>query len=286
MTVLLTCPHCGFSKEVPAKDIPSGARQVICPRCRQRFPLSGTEAPEAFSVLSPDAPAEGGGAVPGGADLDGRRGTPWEDRADTGFWRGFFRTVGSVLFSPTTLFRSLSYRGGIGEPLAFGLLAGSVGCMVGLFWQFLLAAAGLFSFGAFLNGQALGPFTALVIFVIIMALLPLFVALGIFVHASVMHLLLRLVRGGTHGFEGTFRVISYSQAAHLWALVPFVGGWVGGLWLIIVQVIGLREVHETTYLRIFFAFLIPVAVLAALAAAILIPLFYLVLREPLNRIWS
>ncbi len=37
--VTITCPYCGFSKEVDRGGIPPGAATATCPRCRQGFPL-------------------------------------------------------------------------------------------------------------------------------------------------------------------------------------------------------------------------------------------------------
>lgn len=34
----IACPHCNYSREVPLARIPAAAFQVICPKCRQRFP--------------------------------------------------------------------------------------------------------------------------------------------------------------------------------------------------------------------------------------------------------
>ncbi len=37
--IALTCPQCGFSRDVPREKIPASARQVNCPRCGEKFPL-------------------------------------------------------------------------------------------------------------------------------------------------------------------------------------------------------------------------------------------------------
>jgi len=34
----LTCPHCGFTRQVPAEKIPENSLRVTCPRCRESFP--------------------------------------------------------------------------------------------------------------------------------------------------------------------------------------------------------------------------------------------------------
>ena len=46
--IKLSCPYCGFSKEVPPEGIPEGIKRVACPKCRQKFPLEkATPAPSA-----------------------------------------------------------------------------------------------------------------------------------------------------------------------------------------------------------------------------------------------
>lgn len=49
----LTCPHCGFSKEIDPARIPAGMTRVICPRCKEPFPR-----PEAPAESAPDFVAE------------------------------------------------------------------------------------------------------------------------------------------------------------------------------------------------------------------------------------
>ncbi len=41
--MLLTCPHCSFSREIDGARIPATARRATCPRCGQRFVLAETE---------------------------------------------------------------------------------------------------------------------------------------------------------------------------------------------------------------------------------------------------
>ncbi|MFK5927234.1 MAG: RDD family protein [Desulfuromusa sp.] len=35
----ITCPHCGFSKEINQEQLPADASRVNCPKCKQSFPL-------------------------------------------------------------------------------------------------------------------------------------------------------------------------------------------------------------------------------------------------------
>jgi predicted Zn finger-like uncharacterized protein len=38
--MIITCPHCNFSKDIAEEDIPENASRVNCPRCGQSFPLT------------------------------------------------------------------------------------------------------------------------------------------------------------------------------------------------------------------------------------------------------
>jgi hypothetical protein len=159
----------------------------------------------------------------GSGKRSGRQGAPWERRSNVGLWQGIYQTIKAVLFSPEALFSTMTFNGGIREPLAFGLLIGSLGGMFGLFWHFLMLTGGLISFSESIPGQ----FTMAFIFLLVMVMVPFFVTLGI----------------------------------------PLIGGWIGGIWQLIVQIIGLRVIHETSYLRVIFAFLIPVLLILLLAIA-------------------
>ncbi len=40
----LTCPHCGFSKQIDRAQLPPDATKVNCPKCKQSFPLQQPDA--------------------------------------------------------------------------------------------------------------------------------------------------------------------------------------------------------------------------------------------------
>jgi len=64
--------------------------------------------------------------------------------------------------------------------------------------------------------------------------------------------------------------VSYSQATHLWALIPFVGSLLAGMWFIVVQVISVREMHGVSYTKVMLALLIPFIIMTVPIAAVLI----------------
>ncbi len=63
----IVCPECGFRKDVPKNQIPEGATQASCPKCRQSFllngvtladspsPVTGQPTPPRLSLLPPEA---------------------------------------------------------------------------------------------------------------------------------------------------------------------------------------------------------------------------------------
>jgi hypothetical protein len=242
MMVEITCPRCNYSRPVPLEDIPRGIKWVRCPRCGNRFEYQKKEE----DIKTGD-----------------KQSTPWERRSQLGLWTGIKQTLVSVIFSPKSAFSTMSIRGGLREPLAFGLLVGSISVMFALFWDFLMASSGFAKpWGGFPISMRSPLWFLSSIF-----LAPLLVTIWLFVSSLIIHLLLLLVRGGTNKFEATFRVMAYSQATRVWSIVPFIGSPVGWVWRCIVQIIGLKEAHGTSYGRIIVAFLIPLGLLIVFIAA-------------------
>jgi len=234
--VEITCPHCNYTKGIPLEKIPPGIRWIRCPNCRNRFEY-----------------------LKKGEDVrtNKRQATSWERRLQVGLWAGIKRTTKSVIFSPKSMFSTMTVKGGWREPLAFGLLVGSISVMIAFFWEFMIATSG---FLKPLWGVSIS-LSSPIIFLSFIFLSPLLVTIDLFISSFIIHVLLVLVRGGKNGFEATFRVVAYSQATRLWSIIPFIGSPVGWVWRTIVQIIGLKEAHEISYVRIVAAFLIPLALL-------------------------
>jgi hypothetical protein len=254
VSVLLTCPFCSFSKKISEKKIPAAAKMAVCPQCHQRFPISHRKDPE-------DSPRE---KSPGMLESDTSKplidsnaetdGSPWEKRDDLGLLNGIFLTFKRALFEPRALFKARSYPEGLKEPLAFGLLTGGLGDMLAFFWSVLLFSLGLVPFG----DSVFGHLNGIWIFLTLMVGIPVAVVLNMIFYSGILHLMLLMVRGGKEGYKSTFRVVAYSQAALAWNIIPFVGAWIATVWKLVIQVIGLHEIHHISYARVIVAFLLPV----------------------------
>jgi hypothetical protein len=201
-------------------------------------------------IASTEVVASGGAAV--AAD-----GLPWERRQEFGFFPAFFETLKLVLLNPTLAFASMRREGGLGDPLLYALIGGSIGAAVGLVWQLFFSSVG--SLGernpvAALIGTGVGA-------VICIVLVPLFLVLFLFIGAGILHLCLMLVGGANRSFETTFRVVSYSiGSTNPLAIVPFCGGMVAFFWNIVLECIGLAKAHETTTGKAVLAVLLPLIV--------------------------
>jgi len=54
LTLCVTCPHCSFSRNVPADQLPEQPVQATCPKCGRQFTFSKADA---LSATTPAAPA-------------------------------------------------------------------------------------------------------------------------------------------------------------------------------------------------------------------------------------
>ena len=93
---------------------------------------------------------------------------------------------------------------------------------------------------------------------------PIVGAIGLFIGAGILHLLVRLVVGAENsGFEATFRVASYAAVVDLVSWIPAIG-WLLGLYGVYLAVVGMREMHQTTTGKAVLVVLIPVGVILLL----------------------
>ena len=175
-------------------------------------------------------------------DLGGAAGLdlpPWERRDRFGFLNGLYLTIKDVLLAPHRFFARMPSAVGLGQPLLFALVIGVAGAFVSWMWaltgsslQVLLqdnlqsAFKGpLYSFFAFLTS-------------------PVAVTLGVFLKAALMHVMLLIMGGGKLGFEATFRVAAYAEAADILSIVPFCGSILVLGWTLVILIVGLHAIHQ------------------------------------------
>jgi hypothetical protein len=150
-------------------------------------------------------------------------------------------------------FRGILRQGDLINPLIFAIICYEVAAILGG----LLRLVGM---GA---NQGFGAFIASIIFA------PILAAIGLFIGAGILHLLVMLIVGSRNsGFEATFRVVAYSAVTSLVSWIPFIGG-ILSLYGIYLAIVGIREVHTTTTGKAALVVLIPAAVLFLIALALI-----------------
>lgn len=212
-------------------------------------------APEAATATETAAPA-----------LPTATGIPWERRAEIGFLPGVLETIRAVLLEPSKAFAGMPLTGGLGAPLFFFVLVGSIGGLAGFAYQAVLnsinpaatpqdqAMAAMFGSAAVIGGSIM--------------VMPVLLAAVAFVTSALIHLALMILGGANRPFEATFRVVCYSGGATaILQLLPICGAFAATIWNFIVMVIGISTVQKISMGRAAVAVLLPTIVCCGLIVA-------------------
>jgi hypothetical protein len=211
--------------------------------------LTTGNGPDEFNGAGFGEGVDQGFGVPG---TEGLLLPPWERRERYGFLNGLYLTVKDILLTPRTFFHRMPTQVGLAQPLYFALVLGVLATF--FLWMWTLAGSSLqILFADNLEELIHGPVLAFFLFIFS----PLIVPILIFIKAGLIHLVLMLVGGNKLGFEATFRVAAYSEAAGILALLPFCGSFLGVLWGLFITIVGLYSIHETDPWRAVLAVLAP-----------------------------
>ncbi len=202
----------------------------------------------------------GGTAGPGGSS-QGSGGTPPRASAASGGEfdyrdpvQSFINTVRNVVTAPVAFFRGIIGHGDLVNPLIFAIVCYEIAAILG----------GLLALVGISGQQGFGAFLSSLIFA------PIFAAIGLFIGAGILHLLVMLVIGSRNaGFAGTFRVSAYSSVTSLVSWIPVIG-WIASLYGIYLAIVGVREVHSTTTGKAAMVVLIPAVVVLFLILVLVV----------------
>jgi len=162
----------------------------------------------------------------------------------------FVETVRIVILQPVGFFSGIQRQGDYLSPLIFALIVSEISAILGGITGILVGNTGI------------GGFIATLI------LTPIFAAIVLFIGAAIFHLLVMLFVGSANsGYEATFRTGAYASVTGLVSWIPIIGP-ILGLYSIVLAVLGIRELHETTTGRAALVVLIPVAVLLVIGLLI------------------
>ena len=99
---------------------------------------------------------------------------------------------------------------------------------------------------------------------------PIFVPIGLLLMAGIHHLCLMMVGGATRPFMVTFRVGCFAVAPALLGFVPFLGSFAGGIWGLVLLILGLAAGHTISAGKAAAAVLLPLAVCCACGVVALV----------------
>ena len=179
---------------------------------------------------------------------------PFEDTSRP-FLERYVATVTLSFSDPKKLFSGMNDGDLIG-PVIYGLITGSIAGIVGLIWQTLFGSMFTLFEGYGVEEFAMSGF----MHVAMVFVMPFAVVLGLFIWAGVYHLCLLLLGTQTRGFGITLRAVAYAYGPQLLAIVPVAGGIVGGLWAMVLTIMGGFYGHRTDAWRAVAAYFIPVVV--------------------------
>ena len=212
---------------------------------------------EEFREAAPPSPPLQSGVAPSPQLVVPRSGLPWDERQAKGIVNAFIETLQMVLSRPVVAFTAMKREGGLGEPLFYAIIGGTIGGVFAITYNFVLR-----SFAPF--GDRHGAFTHLFAglgWIFLLVLTPLLVVIGMFVASAILHVCLMIVGGAKQSFETTFRVICFAEgSASPLLVIPFCGGLISGIWKIVLYCIGLARAHETDTGRAVIAVLLPLIV--------------------------
>lgn len=193
-------------------------------------------------------------------------GLPWENRSEVGFFPALLETVRQVLLEPKAAFAAMRQTGGLGAPLFFFVLVGSIGGAAGMLYQVVFNSLQQPTTPEEQALVAMFASTAAIGFSIM--LLPVLFVVVAFVTAGLVHLSLIIVGGAKRPFEATFRVACYAGGSTaILQLLPVCGALVSSVWNFVCMIVGLSEVHGIGKGRAAFAVLLPSVVCCGLILA-------------------
>jgi len=261
------CPLCHHA----LSDPPAG----LCPNCGGDPRAASGPPPLPPGPVAAAAPtaAPPPARPPSGTGAPRTPGIPWDERDRIGLVSALVETTREVLTRPGAFFRAMPVTGGLGSPLLYAVIVGWVGLVASAFYQAIfrsVVGSGLGAFGserpeiAALLGWVEGwaGFVAQAVFG------GVFVVIGVFIAAGVLHLFLLLLGGARRDFEVTFRVVGFAQATSILFFVPFCGQFVGGLWTLVLYVLGLAEAHQIGHGKAAAAVLLPIVLVCCCCGAL------------------
>jgi hypothetical protein len=242
---MATCQHCGYQSE----DL------EMCPLCSTQVKKERNRPgiKECFA------------------------GPSWEDETEA-FPQKFIDTWRRSMLEPTLFFRGVTHKEQVASAVLYFVIIIIGTALFDLCWKLLLpvpeassVVRGMFTWrGIELLPQTDQPpaFAVLNFF-----LAPFAATFGLLLWSGLLHLPLRVFHKERQSLKTTLRIVSYAAGPSVLAVIPIVGSIVGGVWSLVLTVIGIREAHRMSTRKALLCVLLATAVpicIAILAITIMV----------------
>jgi hypothetical protein len=171
---------------------------------------------------------------------------PWKQRDTLGFVEAFKNTAIEVFTKPVEFFQKVRKDDDWLSPILYVVIIAWFAGFFSFLWSslinvplmpFMKQAEGMGAMSGMMMGTGFQ-------FVFTFLLAPLWWIIGLFIWSGLVHLAAMVFGDGEQGFEVTFKAAAYSVTANLLSVVPFCGGMIGGVWGLVLLIIGLKQGHK------------------------------------------
>jgi hypothetical protein len=174
--------------------------------------------------------------------------------------------IKGFLTDPAKTFNAVKQES-LGEAIKYyAIIAAVYSAILALMFAFMGAFLGsMMGFGnaGRMIGAGAGIGTAIIFFIVFL----LSAIIGAFIAGAILHIFVYIV-GGRKGIAQTIKALMYgSTPTLLFGWIPFIG-LLAGIWSLILEIIGIKELHELTTGKAIMAVLIPIILLIILAIII------------------
>jgi hypothetical protein len=257
-------------------DVPDVTR---CAQCRKRVcqdcyvmlegrPLCGTCKDQVVRLMERGESVSTGDRGP----------TPWERKKS---FASLVTTLKAAMLQPGEFFRTMSLTGDghYWYLLAVGWLPGVIGAGLSQVFQGLLVGLSSGTAEGAATGLGISAMMGLVGILCAVVMVPFQLFVGLFISGLICHFCLHILGAANASLEATLRAVAYAQSPTVLNAVPFCGFLVAAIWTLVLQIVALKEVHETTYGKVVLAIFLPSIVCLGLIAGILALTLPFILRQ-------
>jgi hypothetical protein len=192
---------------------------------------------------------------------------PWDSRAEVGLFKAWALTAWAMVARPAQTLRDAGPEGSLGSSLLFAAIAVVVGNVPTLLFYGLVFLLG----DTAPEVKAIENQPILVAGAMFYPLVLLGAQLGAVLFSSALDQVLLLVLGARpRSFSVTVRASALSMGPYVVGLVPVCGMYVVPLWALVLRIIGLSTLHQTTGGKASAAVLLPPVLCCGLAAIALV----------------